>query len=123
MIELNYSTVEDREQHKDVEKHNFESKDLLLSFIKSKYIIDYDNKPVVFVVMVNRSEFKDESDNKGYFISSSFNEVLDYLFKKLKDNYFDIVTLFEEYTYSNAFNYCKDHCEVHELGLENKFFK
>ena len=123
MLRLNYSTVEDREKELDVRNYNFKSKDELLSFIKFEYHKVNDNKPVVFIAMFNRSEFQDTEDSTGYFVSANFNEILDYLFKRLKDNYFNVVTLFEEYTYKDAFDYCKDHCEVHELGLSNNYYK
>ena len=105
-MELYYASIEDREKGLDVNKKTFNAKinrTQLISFIDE---IWSGNKRI-YVAMIG-------SETCDYFVTDSIYKVQEY-FRKSPPNktYF----LFEEPTYEEAFEYCKDHCEVHELGL------
>lgn len=115
MIELNYSTVEDREHLLDVRKYQFEEITDISDFIRKEY--KGKDKRVVFIILLS----SEHNDANFYFVTDSWIFAFEYI-EQMKVVYNGKkVTLFEEYTYSDAFDYCKDHCEVHELGLENKY--
>ena len=105
-IKFYHATIEDREQGKDVKciEVNFPIENLT-DIIDETYCGKM--KKVVFIAMIG-------SDSKDYLITDDYINVETYFeFMDKKDAYF----LFEEPTYEEAFAYCKDHCEIHELGL------
>lgn len=114
-IKFYHATIEDREQGKDVKciefKYTDKFNDNIQHFIDETYCGKM--KKVVFIAMIGE-------DSKEYFVTDNYLKVQDYFRYSLPNNtYF----LFEEPTYEEAFLYCKDNCEVHELGLENKYLE
>jgi hypothetical protein len=110
-MKLYHASIEDRKQELDVNCIDFGinekvSKAKLIDFIDEKYCGKM--KKVVFIAMIG-------SDTSDYFITDSHMKVQNYFLNSpyIAASYF----LFEEQTYEDAFEYCKDHCEVHELGL------
>lgn len=105
---LHHATVEQRENEEDINEIGFKSKIDKTSLLE--YIDQYyhgKNKKVVFVAMIG-------SNSNDYFITDSYMKVQKYFLDgDVNKTYF----LFEEPTYEEALMYCKDLCEIHELGL------
>jgi hypothetical protein len=111
-IQLHHATIEDRDSGLDVQCYEFKMKakhkdntDMLQHFIDDRYCGKM--KKVVFIAMVG-------SETNDYFITDNYNKVIDFFRYSLPN---EVYFLFEEPTYEEAFEYCKSHCEVHELGL------
>lgn len=107
-MELYYASIDDREKGLDVNKKIFNAKinrKQLILFIDEIWV----EKKGIYVAMIG-------SESCDYYVTDSIYKVLDY-FRNSPPNktYF----LFEEPTYEEAFEYCKDHCEIHELGLNH----
>ena len=104
-IKLNYATFKDYSNIETIEFGITNFKKKLIDFIDDKYC--GKGHKCVFVAMVG-------SETTDYFVTDSYLKVEEYFNSQpINSNYF----LFEESTFENAFGYCKDHCEVHELGL------
>jgi hypothetical protein len=117
MIRLNTHTVEEIENGTDVKQECFEGVRKLIESVKNKYS---KPKEVVFVILLSNSKWEEQEDSSSYFVSSCIFDVMDYIKKTVSVYCLDTVTIFEEYTFKEAFEYCIDHCEIHKLGLENK---
>ena len=109
-MKLYHATIEEREQGLDVKCIEFNTKiniDKIQHFIDETYC--GKNKKVVFIAMVG-------NDTHDYYITDSYLKVLDFFRYSLPNkNYY----LFEEPTYEEAFGYCTDNAEIHELGLNH----
>lgn len=107
-MKLYHATIEERKQGLDVKCINFNAKiniDNLQHFIDNEYCGKM--KKVIFIAMVGE-------DTNDYYITDSYLKVQDFFRYSIPNkNYY----LFEEETYEEAFEYCKSHCEIHELGL------
>lgn len=104
-IRLHHASIEDRKNDLDVNCDIFTSKHELIDFIDEKYC--GKNKKVVFIALVG-------NETSNYFITDNYLKAENYFLNQyIHSDYY----LFEEETFEEAFEYCKDHCEIHELGL------
>ncbi len=105
-MKLYYGSLIDREKGLNVKCINFNTK---VSKTKLIYKLDelWSGNKCIYIAMVG-------SDTCDYFITDSYLKVQDYFNNsEINTNYF----VYEEKTYEDAFEYCKYHCEIHELGL------
>jgi hypothetical protein len=106
-MKLYHATIEQRNNHEDVREINFNTKtdkEGIIEFIDAYY---HGHSKVILIAMIG-------SETNDYFITDSYLKVQRYFNSfPVNKTYF----LFEEPTYEEAFEYCKDHCEIHELGL------
>lgn len=109
-IEFMHSTIEELQAGEDVKKTNLNSIRECNEFIENEY--HGKNKKVVFIVMIN--------EDADYFVTNNYMQITFYLTAISKFKLIEKLVVFEEPTFEEAFLYCKDQCEVHELGLRNE---
>lgn len=108
-MKINTHTIEDLKNG-----FNVTTVDIIDLQERLEYISNLNNN-VIFTVLLS----KGHEDSSSYFITNTKVEVVEHIEYMESMFCFDSASIFEHETYIDALDFCKDHCEVHELGLQN----